>query len=82
MGLFAVSYTHLDVYKRQASDGATEISFGEFLRLVNRVRFGKVSLTKEEHKKMARYAKAVGTHIYSGQKAGKKFLMKVILFYV
>lgn len=65
-----------------AYDGATEISFGEFLRLVNRVRFGKVSLTKEEHKKMARYAKAVGTHIYSGQKAGKKFLMKFILFYV
>ena len=28
-----------------AYDGATEISFGEFLRLVNRVRFGKVSLT-------------------------------------
>ena len=65
-----------------AYDGATEISFGEFLRLVNRVRFGKVSLTNEEHKKMARYAKAVGAHIYSGQKAGKKFLMKFILFYV
>lgn len=65
-----------------AYDGATEISFGEFLRLVNRVRFGKVSLTGEEHKKMARYAKAIGSHIYSKQKKGKKFLMKFILFYV
>ncbi len=65
-----------------AYDGATETTFAEFLRMVNKVRFGKEHLTEEEHKKMARYVITAGSHIYSGQKTGKKFLMKFIFFYV
>ena len=65
-----------------AYDGATETTFAEFLRMVNKVRFGKEHLTEKEHKKMARYVITAGSHIYSGQKTGKKFLMKFIFFYV
>lgn len=63
-------------------NSATEVPFAEFLRLANKVRFGREKLTPEEHKRMARYAIRAGSHIYSRQKIGKKFLMKFILFYV
>lgn len=63
-------------------DPVTEIKFAEYLRLVHKVRFGKMSLSEEEHKKMARYAAAVGSHVYLSQKKGRRFLMKFILFYV
>lgn len=63
-------------------DAAQEMTFAEFLRAVHKVRFGRESLTKEEHKKMARYAVSIGSHVYSSQKRGKKFIMKFILFYV
>lgn len=63
-------------------DPVTEISFAQFLRLVNRVRFGGESLSEEEHKKMAHYVKEAGSHVYSRSKRGRKFLMKFILFYV
>lgn len=66
----------------QLYDAAAGGSFLEFLNLVNSVRFGGRTLFEEEHKKMARYAKALGSHIYSRQKRGKKFLMKFIFFYV
>ena len=62
-------------------DTATEIPFAEFLGLPAKVRFGRESLSKEEHKKMARYALQAGSHIYQSQSKGKKFLMKFILFY-
>lgn len=61
---------------------AGELTFEEFLHLVNKVRFGGESLSEEEHKKMARYAVCIGSHVYSRQKKGRKFLMKFILFYV
>lgn len=63
-------------------DPVTEMGFAEYLRLVHQVRFGKVSLSEDEHKKMARYVKAIGSHVYSTQNRVKKFLMKFILFYV
>ncbi|MCQ4635644.1 transglutaminase-like domain-containing protein [Anaerovorax odorimutans] len=65
-----------------AYDAVTEIRFAEFLRMVNKVRFGEGDLSEEEHKKMARYAVKAGSHIYASSKRGRKFLMKFILFYV
>ena len=61
---------------------ATELSFAEFIRMVNRLRFGNISLNKEEHKKMAGYAVGIGSHIYSKQGRFRKFIMKYIIFYV
>lgn len=74
-------YDVLDV-NSEVYDEFTNITFAEFLRMVNCVRFGGVSLTEEEHKKMAGYAVGIGSHVYSKQKRGKKFLMKFIIFYV
>lgn len=63
-------------------DGAADMGFGEFLKLVNQVRFGGISLTEDEHKKMADYAVYIGRHVYSKQNRFRKFLMKFIIFYV
>ena len=60
----------------------TAMTFTEFLRLVNRVRFGRVSLTETEHKKMAAYVKYIGSQIYNRQSRIRKFIMKFIVFYV
>lgn len=59
-----------------------DTGFGEFLEMVHWVRFGGGELSASEHEKMARYVKAIGTHVYGRQKKGRKFLMKFILFYV
>lgn len=64
-----------------ADDGAV-MTFAEFLRLVSRVRFGRVSLTEAEHKKMAAYVKRTGSQIYDRQNRIRKLIMKFIVFYV
>lgn len=74
-------YDKLEEISR-AYDMATEITFAEFLGFVAKVRFGGEHLSKEEHKKMARYALQAGSHIYQSQGRGRKFLMKFILFYL
>lgn len=66
----------------KAYDQATEMPFHAFLGLVEKVRFGCESLTKEEHKQLARYGIQTGKHIYQSQSSGKKFLMKFIFFCV
>lgn len=63
-------------------DAVMPIAFEEYLRIVHKLRFGKISPTEEEHKKMASYAICIGNHVYNVQKKGKKFLMKFIYFYV
>lgn len=63
-------------------DAVTPIGFEEYLHIVYNLRFGKISPTEEEHKKMASYAICIGNHIYKKQNKGKKFLMKFIYFYV
>lgn len=65
-----------------AYDSAVETGFAEYLRMVNQVRFGRISITEEEHKKMAGYTLGIADHIYSKQNIIKKFIMKFILFYV
>lgn len=66
----------------EAYDSVTDVTFAEFLRMTNKVRFGRMQLTEDEHKKMARYALGVGSHIYSKQNKFKQFIMKFILFCV
>lgn len=58
------------------------MSYGEFLRLVNRVRFGKESLSEEEQKKTASYAVYIGRFAYAEKGRFKKFIMKYIIFCV
>ncbi len=65
-----------------AYDAAAGIAFTEILSLIHWVRFGGGELSAGEHEKMARYVKAIGSHVYAKQKKGRKFLMKFILFYV
>ena len=68
--------------KDASTEGGAVMTFAEFLRLVNRVRFGRVSLTETEHKKMAAYVKYIGSQIYNRQSRIRKFIMKFIVFYV
>lgn len=63
-------------------DDGEAMSFAEFLRLVSRVRFGRMSLTEDQHKKTAAYVKHIGSRVYSRQNRIKKIIMKFILFYV
>ncbi|MGN0704780.1 MAG: transglutaminase-like domain-containing protein [Lentihominibacter sp.] len=74
-------YDGLDEISERYDDGS-EMSFAVFLRLVNQVRFGGISLNEEEHKKMADYAVCTGRHVYSKQSRFRKFLMKFIIFCV
>ncbi|MGN0701971.1 MAG: transglutaminase-like domain-containing protein [Lentihominibacter sp.] len=64
------------------SDSDAGMDFREFLRLVNGLRFGKVKLKEEEHKKMAAYVKSIGSRVYDRQNIIRKMIMKFIVFYV
>ncbi len=74
-------YDRLDEIS-ECYDGVSEMTYAEFLRLVNRVRFGGMSLDEEEHKKTAAYVTGIGRHVYAQQNAVKKFIMKFVIFYV
>lgn len=63
-------------------DPVTGIPFAEFLRLVNRVRFGEGRLLEGEYEKLNQYARNLGKHVYAASSTGKKFLMKWIRFYI
>ena len=66
----------------QNAEAGEMMNFAEFLRLVSKVRFGRVSLTEAEHKKMAAYVKYTGSRIYNRQNRIRKLIMKFIVFYV
>lgn len=65
-----------------AYDAVTDITLAEFLRLVNRVRFSEGHLLEEEYETMNRYVRNLAKHVYGASKAGKKFLMKWVRFYI
>lgn len=71
-----------DPYDRLDEISARYEGFEEFLRLVSRVRFGRISLTEEEQKNMAAYVKTTGSLVYENQNRFRKFIMKFIFFYV